>query len=338
VKVVLKVGLSLALAVLFLWAAFRGVDLTQLWLAMGRLRLPWLAALVGLFLASNLPRARRWQVLMAPVSREIPFWTTVWALMVGYAGNCLIPRAGEVARVVAVRQRRRLPVSGLLATVVVERVLDMLTVVILLGAVLLFYRKLIAATFPWMEAVGTAAFLGSLLILVLLGVLSAKGDRALGALSARVSRVSPGMADRLAAALSALFRGMAALRTTSSYLEIAAHTALLNAAYLGTVYITLVGFGFTTRYDMGLSEALVVLVISTVGVIIPTPGGTGTYHYFCSQTLHHFYEVPLPDALAFATVIHGMAYVAFLATGGPGLIALIARHKFRPAEPLSEEG
>jgi glycosyltransferase 2 family protein len=336
VKTALKVGLSLCLAALFLWAAFRGVDLDHLWQAMGRLRLPWLAALVALFLLSNLPRARRWQVLMAPVSREIPFWSAVWALMVGYAGNCLIPRAGELARVMAIRQTRKLPVSGLVATVVVERVLDMLTVVLLLGVVLLFYRDQIALTFPWMEAVGIAAFAACLLVLLALGLLSAKGDRALAALKMRLSGLSPSLAARLTDALGALFRGMGAVRTASGYLEITIHTALLNAAYLSTVYVALLGFGFTDRYDLGLSEALVVLVISTVGVIIPTPGGTGTYHYFCSQTLHHFYRVPLADALAFATVVHGVGYIAFLVVGGPGLFSLIARHRFKPSDQASE--
>lgn len=335
-KTALKVGLSLGLAALFLWAAFRGVDLGHLWQAMGRLRLPWLAALVALFLLSNLPRARRWQVLMAPVSREIPFGSAVWALMVGYAGNCLIPRAGELARVMAIRQNHKLPVSGLVATVVVERVLDMLTVVALLGVVLLFYRDLIASTFPWMEAVGIAAFVVCLLVLLSLGILSAKGDRALAALKSRFSGLSPSLASRLTDALSALFQGMGAVRTTSGYLEIAVHTAFLNASYLAIVYVALVGFGFTGRYDLGLSEALVLLVISTVGVIIPTPGGTGTYHYFCSQTLHHFYNVPLADALAFATVVHGVAYISFLVVGGPGLVTLISRHQFRPAEGTSE--
>ncbi len=334
-RTAIKIVASLGLSGLFLWAAFRGVDIGHLWQAMARLQLPWLIVLVGLFLLSNLPRARRWQVLMVPVSREIPFWPTVWALMVGYAGNCLIPRAGEFARVVALRQGRQLSMSGLVATVVVERVLDMLSVVLLLGAVLLFYRDLIASTFPWMEKVGLLAFLVSVAILVCLGALSAKGASDLTWLERRLFRLSPAVADRVVGALRSLFQGMGALRSTSGYVEIILQTLLVYGAYLATVYVTLVAFGFNSLYGLGLPEALVVLVIGTVGVIIPTPGGTGTYHYFCSQALHHFYNVPLVDALAFATVVHGVAYLSFLAVGGPGLIVMVARHKLKPSDPPS---
>ena len=111
---------------------------------------------------------------------------------------------------------------------------------------------------------------------------------ALAALERQLSRLSPAVASRVAGALRSLFQGMGAVRSTSGYLEVTLQTLALNGAYLATVYVTLVAFGFTTRYGLGVSEALVVLVIATVGVIIPTPGGTGTYHYFCSQALHRF--------------------------------------------------
>ena len=69
------------------------------------------------------------------------------------------------------------------------------------------------------------------------------------------------------------------------------------------------------------------MTIATIGFVIPTPGGIGTYHLFCAQTLHLFYHVPNELALAFATSVHAVAIFGFILFGGPPLIKLLWRQK-----------
>ena len=120
-----------------------------------------------------------------------------------------------------------------------------------------------------------------------------------------------------------MIQGLGGVHATSGYIGILLSSILLNLTYILISYVTFFAFGFPSRYHLGFYDAVVVLVISTIGVIIPTPGGTGTYHYFCSQTLYAVCDVPLADALAYATVMHGLAFIAYLAAGGPGLIRLL---------------
>lgn len=318
----LKLIFILGFCGIFLWAAFRKVDAQELWTAAHNARPYWLVTVALVLILSNIPRAWRWRILIAPVSREVSTWRLFVALLIGYAGNNVFPRAGEVARVVAVRRDRDLPMGALLATVLVERVLDMLTMLVLFGAVLFVSRSEIARVFPQMEGVGLAVAVVTVLLLVLFGVLSACGERALTAVERILARISPSLAGRAVDILRAFFQGMGGIRTTAGYVEIVAFTVLLNLCYFLAVYLPFLSFGFAERYGLGPAEALVVMVISTVGVILPSLGGIGTYHYFCSQTLHHIYNVPLGEALAFATVVHGIAYFTFLIAGGPGLLSL----------------
>ena len=162
----------------------------------------------------------------------------------------------------------------------------------------------------------------SIPLLVIFGLLSAYGPKSLGFVERIFGLLSKTLARRMVNILRSLFQGMEALRTPAGYVEIILCTVLLYGCYTMMIYLPFFSFDFPERYGLGLPAAAVVMVISTVGIIIPTPGGTGTYHYFCSQTLHRIYGTPLPEALAFATVLHGTAYIVLLAAGGPGLLSL----------------
>lgn len=323
IKTLLKFSIGAALAAGFLWLAFQGVAPATLWSAVRQASGSWLVLSVFLLVLSVFPRAWRWRILLKPVSRQISFLRASHAILVGYAATNVISRAGEIARGVALQRGQRLPLSGVLATILVERAIDMLALLVFLGAVLYFTREKIAAAFPWMEGVALFALAATLGILVLFALLSVYGERALAILRLPVRWVSRSAADRLTGILRSVFQGLGGVHAISGYAGILVSSILLNLAYILVSYVTFFAFGFPSRYRLGFYEAVVVLVISTIGVIIPTPGGTGTYHYFCSQTLHAVFDVPLADALAYATVMHGIAFVTYLVAGGPGLIRLL---------------
>lgn len=332
IKTLLKFSLGVALAAGFLWLAFHGVAPVELWSALSQARVSWLVLSVFLLVLSILPRAWRWQILLKPVSQRISFLSASHAILVGYAATNVISRAGEIARGVALQKDERLPLSGILATILVERAIDMLVLLIFLGGVLYLYRVEIVTAFPWMEGVALLALTATVGILVLFGLLSVYGDRALAVMRLPVRWVSRSMADRLTGILRSLFQGLGGVHATSDYTGILVASILLNLAYIFTAYAAFFAFGFPTRYELGFFDAVVVLVISTIGVIIPTPGGTGTYHYFCSQTLNAVYDVPLTDALAYATVMHGLAFVTYLVAGGPGLIRILLARRLSAVE------
>lgn len=326
-KTTLKIIASFLLTGFFLWAAFQGVD----WLVLKNTFLTadptWILVSGLLALLSCLPRAWRWQMLLKPVSPHISLKSAFWAVVLAYAGNNVLPRAGEFARVLALKKEHPISMSAVLATVVVERLLDMLVLLIFFAVVLVFAQEKIAHAFPGLESVGLISLPVLIIAFCGIGWLSASGERGLLLLQHYLNLLSPTMAQKTIEILRAFLQGIKAVHTVEGYVGILISTILLNAFYLLALFLPFYSFNFPSQYGLNLFDGLVVMVISTVGVVIPTPGGAGTYHYFCKQSLHLFYGIPESVALAFATSVHGIAFIFFSLFGGPSLLRLLWSQK-----------
>ena len=326
-KTALKLAVSLVLMGGFLWAAFRNVNGALLQHAFQTANPLWLIASGLTVIASGIPRAWRWRVLLAPIAPDISTRSAFWAVMVAYAGNCVFPRAGEVARALALERDRPTGISAILATVVVERLLDVLTLLITFGVVLFFAREQIGAAFPGLEQVALLALPIILFAFVFLGLLSVRGEPGLVVFHRLLARLSPALADKVTHLLRSALQGLRAIHTVEGYAGILVSTLVLNSLYWLAMYLPFYSFDLADQYNLGLFEALVVMTFATIGFVIPAPGGIGAYHLFCAQTLHLFYQVPEELALAFATSVHAVALFGFILFGGPPLIRLLWRQK-----------
>jgi len=336
-KFALKLILSLGAAGALLHAAFRGVDLSEVVTAVRTAKVSWLILALLVLLASNLVRAWRWHLLLDPITSPPSIWRTFESILIGYAASNVVPRSGEVARAGALRRWVNAPLSSLFATVLVERVLDLLALLVIFGPVWLALQADITAAFPWMRGVSIVALVGAVGVMGSIIILALYGERAAGVIRRIVGRFSESAADRVQSLLRDFFQGMQAMVRPAAYLEIAGSTLFIFFTYVIITYATFVSFSFQTRYGLDFNAAMVVMVISTIGVILPTtPGGAGTYHFFCSQAMFHLYHVPLPESLAFATVLHALGYVGFTICGGPGLVLLLVKGKQGPVLTASE--
>ena len=323
----LKLAASLVLMGTFLWATFRDVNGTLLVEALRTANPLWLLLSAIAIILSGLPRAWRWRILLLPVASNISIRSAFWAVMVAYAGNVVFPRAGEVARALALEKDHPTGISAILATVIVERLLDALTLLIILGVVLFFAREQIGAVFPALEQVALLTLPVILLAFVFLGLLSARGERGLSIFRRLLARFSPRLADGTTHILRSFLQGMRAIHTVEGYAGILVSTLILNSLYLFAMYLPFYSFDLPHKYNLGLFEAMVVMTIATIGFVLPAPGGIGPYHFFCKETLHRFYQVPEVTALAFATSVHAVAIFGFILFGGPPLISLLWHKK-----------
>ncbi len=322
---VLKLFAGLCLAGFFLWSAFRSVDLQTVWQVLLDTDAFWILGSLVLVLLATYPRAYRWRILMTPILPDVPIRKLFMAIIIGYAGNNLIPRAGEVAKIWAIDKNPE-RMSGLVATVAVERLIDLVALLVMFAVIAFFIRERLEEVFPWMAGLMTTATLFILAVTVFLLALSFLGEKLIDRLE---SGIKIRWMTRVLDLARSFLRGTEAIRSPKGYAGIAIWSVLLNLAYIGSLYLPFIGFGFHDRYDMGPMDALVVVTVATLGIIIPTPGGTGTYHYFCSRALSGLYGIPLEEAVAFATVVHGLVYIGFLVLGGPGLIALVWNRRDR---------
>src|SRR5690242_1640832 len=120
---------------------------------------------------SNLFRAWRWEYLLRPVKRDLRFRNLFSAMMVGYMINNVLPRAGEIARPYAIGKLEGVSRSAAFGTVLMERIFDLLSFLVVIALVPVVYSGPLTQIFPWFEQTGvwiTVVTLGALAVAVFL--------------------------------------------------------------------------------------------------------------------------------------------------------------------------
>ncbi len=304
----------------FLYWAFKDVHTADLWEIVLGLSPTWVLAIVITTLLTLVLRAWRWIVLMRPFAPAISLWDATLALAICYAANVIVPRSGEAVRALSLKWTRGTDLTSVIATVVVERVIDMIWLILLVGASLLLLRKRINEAFPLLEPLCQVGLAVCLLVLVFLALVSIYRKRAIQIVERIVAKISPSLAVRIGELLGTFVHGLEALHRPSAYLEVVAASILLNASYVLIVFQAFSAFGFEETYGLGATASLVIMAISSIGVVLPTPGGTGSYHLFFGRSLHLLFSVPMAAAMGCATALHAIATFIYLLLGGPALV------------------
>jgi uncharacterized protein (TIRG00374 family) len=299
---------SAALTLFFLYLAFRGTDPADLVDALRRANYWWILANFLALMASHVLRALRWRYMLYPLKPDIGLRNLFSALMIGYMLNNILPRAGEIGRPYVIGKLERISAGASFGTIVVERIMDMVSFLILVAALPFLYRGPLRESFPWLTQSGV--ILAALIIPATAAIilLMRRRDWA-DAVLARVTRLLPkGIAGRIERLTHSFLDGFTFLKTPRHFLVIFVLSVLIWGLYAVMTWCGLRAFGLDQQ--LGYSGAIVVLAISSIGVAIPTPGSTGTYHAFASQTLIALFGVDRATALSFATLTHAVGFVS----------------------------
>lgn len=313
----IKIAVSVLIGGGFLWLALRSLDLKEVGAMWSNIQTGWIAPFVLLALAGFWFRMERWKLLTEhdriPSRRRILFA----GVMNGYAVNYAVPRLGEITRCYYVAKKEDKPVAAILGTVVLERIIDMFVVLAMMVAVLLF---VVTDQRVIMNLLGLDATqeLGDLY--VDLGMLAAAGLALvfvgwwmLGWLSKRVERVDVFRTKLLT--FGRHFKdGLLSVRSIQHPIRFLVLTIGLWGCYIamaGVPFSMLPGSGME---HLGTIEALVITMVASVGVIIPSPGGIGTYHLFVQKSLHLLYGIPEPAGFTYALASHALVFVVVLMT------------------------
>lgn len=304
---------------LFLYWAFKGIDFDELWSSLRNLSLTWICLLVLTTLLTLVLRSWRWIVLMRPFASNITLRDATIALSIGYSSNIFILRSGEVLRALSLNWTQGARFGSVLATVIVERILDLVWLIFFVGISIFLLRERINQFYPWLEFFSLLGLALCIFALVFLVLVSIYRERALSYIERLAGKISLRLAKALVRIFETFVHGLTALHTPSAYLEIFVSSLMLNLGYILIIYESFLGFGFTRTHDTGLAAALVIMAISSIGMIFPTPGGTGSYHLFFGGGLMSLYSIPQVPALACATAVHAIATLTYLGIGGPAL-------------------
>jgi uncharacterized protein (TIRG00374 family) len=304
--------LSIALPVL----AFRGIDLAQSWRLALNCQVPALALAGVCFLVTVWLRAWRWRFLLEPLG-TVRLRSCLSATCVGFLANNVLPfRLGELVRVRSLRQLEGIRAARVLGTVAVERVLDILTLVFMLGA----YLALAAGGQHQAElllagqvAVGIAA--GITLVLAL-GYWRRTWLQRL--VATPLSWVSPKLGERAAGLAGRFLEGLQVFASARQVFLVVASSAAVWGVTVVSCYLV----GEALGLGLAPEHYIVVVFTTAFGAVIPAaPGSVGTYHGFARLGLYLVAVQSGEAALAFAAVLHALEWVLVNMTGAYFLYA-----------------
>jgi uncharacterized protein (TIRG00374 family) len=298
-----------------MWLAFRSVDFSKLYDDFKVANYSWLLLSVFFGFAAYLSRARRWSLLINPLGYKHTFINSFNALMVGYLANLALPRIGEITRCVALGKKEKIPVDQLIGTVIIERAIDFISLVIIM-IVLIFtgggeIRKFIneSIIIPIEQSVasvfGAAWILWILLLLFGIAVLVL-----MIAYRRKLKKIK--FFARLFDILKGIVNGLNTITNLKRKGEFIFHTVFIWVCYLLMTWVVVFSIEATSHLTIG--DGIFLLVIGGLAMAAPVQGGFGAFHYIISRGLLIF-GVPIEDGLVYALLTHESQLLLVIITG-----------------------
>ena len=340
VRVAISLGLAAVLLVLFL----RTLDFAAVGRAIASAHVGWLAvATAAGLLGTPLFRSWRWALLLKKAGHPSALALNS-ATAIGFAASTLLPaRAGEIVRPVALAKSSGLPVAPCLASIALERLIDLVTVIVLFVVYALGWAPSAmsgdeAARFALLKRSALLLGFGTLLGLAFLGFLAAKPERTDRLVRPLLRPLPPKIAAKLESILLSFLDGLGSLGTVRDVLIVAAASLFLWTLIGFQVWSTMHAFDLVFPFPV----VFFVITWAVLGLAIPTPGGVGGYHAAIAYSLTGFYGVAKNTAAAFALVSHALSFVpitliglGFLVAGGFSLRSLAATSVPEPSHSPS---
>jgi hypothetical protein len=322
----LKVFLSIAFGAVFLWLAFKNVAFSEVIEAARGRSWWWFIPFTITTLFSHFIRALRWRMLFED-KENLPHVSTLYSgVLFGYLTNIPFPRLGEVARPVYVARQIGESNSKVIGTVVLDRIVDvvsMLFIMVLVAIFLISDAKVLSNLFGvdvTDPQVYTAFVKGSFFYGLILLVAILSGFFILKKLSAGTGKFAS-FFYKVRNSTRKFITGVMSIRQLENWPLFIFYTALIWVAYITMTFLPFFMFDFAGNFGMSYTDAIVLTMVSAVGISIPTPGGIGGYHLVISYSLLMLYAVPEATGLAFATVSLAATIVVILISS-PALLAL----------------
>ncbi len=305
-----KAWAGLGVSAFLLWLVFRGEDLGAIGQQIESADPVMLILAGAIATAGGLVRALRWRLLLEPLGVPVSLNARWKALNIGFTVTNLspLPRLGELARPFALSKMVPVSTSGALGTVVLERVLDMVALLILLLVTLL------APAFPsdatmFGRPIGYAVTGAMVIGFVALGIVASLvlwPDRAIRIARSIGDRLPGHAGDRIVDALEAFLTGLDLLRQPAALLKSLLWSLLLWVWMAASFWAAFRAFGI----DLGFTAALFTQCVVSVFVAIPAgPGFIGTLQAGVLVAVSGVFNIPETEALSMSVGYHLAGYI-----------------------------
>ncbi|GAB1446093.1 MAG: flippase-like domain-containing protein [Cyclobacteriaceae bacterium] len=314
IKGVLQYLGMFALAAGLLWLSLKSIpDVAGeskaefIWHTWGRSNKWYLIVMGVVAMLSHVLRAYRWKMLLVPTGNRISLGNSFLSLMIGYLVNLAVPRGGEISRCYNLLKLEKTPVEVSFGTVVAERMVDVLCLIILIAiSFIVEWDKLMTFinALPFSSGGG-----GIYKWLIIGGVL-------LGALALAIYFFRRN--EKLKKIVVGFKEGLLAVFRLEHGFAFVVISILIWFLYFVMSYLVIIAFPETQW--LGISAVLTLFAMGAIAMAVPLPGGAGSYHTIVPLGLVVLYNLPQGEAIAFVFIFH--AWQTFIMIVG-GVLSLI---------------
>ncbi|MFY9553836.1 MAG: lysylphosphatidylglycerol synthase transmembrane domain-containing protein [Blastocatellia bacterium] len=303
-----KTMVGLLVGALFVFWFVHKLNWVEVWAEVRQANLAQLALALALLLGTYLVRVLRWRTLLEPMARP-PLSALFRATMIGFTALFLAGRAAEmIVRPAALSVREQVHPSASYATVMIERVFDMVMVVVFFAVNLVFFEYIARDAdamrlFGWIKVTGVLLLAMSAAGIYGLSAFRRRRNSALLYLERKLSVLPRGVAAALMSLLRHISEGLAVLHDARGLTITVSYTVLLWFMVALAHLLVVRAFGIPYR-EIPFTGAVFVMGLSMLGSVIPTPGGaTGPFHAATAAALA-FLGVQQNKAASIAIILH----------------------------------
>lgn len=298
--------IGIVFSIIFLYLAFHKVNFKEIQQALKLVRYFWLFPAIITYLSVYLFRSMRWKYIFSPL-KKARFSSLFFSLSIGFMANNLLPvRIGELIRAYLIGKKEDVSKSASLATIVIERVFDGLTLLFLLSIIFLFFP------FPaWVKKVGIISFIFLFVLIVFLYSLLHWKEPTLKIFQKFLFFLPLSLKEKIINLLRSFVSGLKVLHHKKELFYVCFFSLLVWFAEASTFYLVACAF----QLPIPFFGAVFVMILICLGLVIPSsPGFIGVYEYFSISALQ-LLSVPKSQGVPYTIVIHGLQFLLIISLG-----------------------
>ncbi len=305
-----KILVGIGLTFIFLFLVFRNIDFDVFLKTFSRIRLEYVLIASVIMIFELFLRALRWRYLLYP-QKKTGITNLFSATAISYMANNILPlRIGEVVRAYVIKKSENVSGSGALATIVVERVIDVVSILVLMAIVVFFQPipQVVKTTGYFILAFSVVFFTGAFFI-------RRNSVAAISFLKKVFFFLPEKLSDKIFGFLESFIQGLSGLKSASHYIIVFLMSVILWLFYGVMTYLMFIAFGYVEQYNITFIAAITINVFLAIGVSVPSgPAFIGPYHYACQQGMI-LYSISNDEAVAFAVVLHAVTFLPITFVG-----------------------
>ena len=279
----------------------------------------WIGVSMLCGILSHLARALRWNLLLQPMGYKASPWASFHAVILGYLVNMVLPRVGEITRPAVLSKVENIPFNKLVGTVVVERVVDLLITFLIAIAIFFIQFQIIADFFSNLftdfDTENAVIYLG-IAVVLLIGLFVVYKKRhwfynlpIIGKFQSFIEGLLDGMRTVFSLQQKGLF--------------------IFYSVFIWVMYFFMPFFVFYAldgTAHLGASAGLTVLLFGTAAMIVPIPGGVGTFEFMVPAALALYQIAPLVGK-SYAIITHAIQFMVIVGVGAVSIIYFIIKNQ-----------